>query len=148
MKKNMIKRGMQGIPIGIAIGYVISIVTSVIWGEGYYSPCVPELRDAAGGEIQAVVLQAALCGLLGAVFGAASVLWDVEEWSIAKQTGTYFVVVCAAMMPTAYLLYWMEHSIAGFVQYLLMFVIIFAFVWISQYLIMMRKIRAINAKLQ
>lgn len=148
MKKNMIKRGMQGIPIGIAIGYVISIVTSVIWGEGYYSPCVPELKDAAGGEIQAVVLQAALCGLLGAVFGAASVLWDVEEWSIAKQTGTYFVVVCAAMMPTAYLLYWMEHSIAGFVQYLLMFVIIFAFVWISQYLIMMRKIRAINAKLQ
>ena len=148
MKKNMIKRAMQGIPIGIAIGYVISIVTSVIWGEGYYSPCVPELRDAAGGEIQAVVLQAALCGLLGAVFGAASVLWDVEEWSIAKQTGIYFVVVCAAMMPTAYLLYWMEHSIAGFVQYLLMFVIIFAFVWISQYLIMMRKIRAINAKLQ
>lgn len=148
MKKNMIKRGMQGIPIGIAIGYVISIVTSVIWGEGYYSPCVPELKDAAGGEIQAVVIQAALCGLLGAVFGAASVLWDVEEWSIAKQTGIYFVVVCAAMMPTAYLLYWMEHSIAGFVQYLLMFVIIFAFVWISQYLIMMRKIRAINAKLQ
>lgn len=148
MKKNMIMRGMQGIPFGIAIGYVISIVTSLIWGEGYYSPCVPELMDAAGGEIQAVVLQAALCGLLGAVFGAASVLWDVEGWSIAKQTGIYFVVVCAAMMPTAYILYWMEHSIAGFVQYLLMFVIIFAFVWISQYWIMMRKIQAINAKLQ
>ena len=67
---------------------------------------------------------------------------------LSNQTGIYFVVVCAAMMPTAYLLYWMEHSIAGFVQYLIMFVIIFAFVWISQYWIMMRKIRAINAKLQ
>lgn len=148
MKKKMIIRGIQGLPLGIAIGYVITILLSVIWGEGYYSPCVPELENVAGGEIQAVILQAALCGLLGAVFGAASVIWDVEEWSIVRQTGTYFVIVCAAMMPMAYILRWMEHSMAGFVQYFVVFIIVFIVVWVSKYLIMKRKIQAINNKLQ
>ena len=48
MKKKLILRGALGFPIGIAIGYVITICISLMWAGGYYSPCAPELAEALG----------------------------------------------------------------------------------------------------
>ncbi len=148
MKKKIILRGALGFPLGIAIGYVITICTSLIWADGYYSPCVPELVESMGNEIHAVVLQALLCGLLGTGFGACSVIWEMERWSIVKQTGIYFLIVSAVMMPIAYLLYWMEHSVAGFLGYLGIFVLIFAVIWISQFLLWKRNVDQMNARIE
>ena len=148
MKKKIILRGALGFPLGIAVGYVITICTSLIWADGYYSPCVPELIESMGNEIYAVVLQALLCGLLGTGFGACSVIWEMEQWSIVKQTGIYFLIVSAVMMPIAYLLYWMEHSIAGFLEYLGIFVLIFAVIWISQFLLWKRNVDKMNARIE
>lgn len=148
MKKKIILRGALGFPLGIAVGYVITICTSLIWADGYYSPCVPELIESMGNEIYAVVLQALLCGLLGTGFGACSVIWEMEHWSIVKQTGIYFLIVSAVMMPIAYLLYWMEHSVAGFLGYLGIFVLIFAVIWISQFLLWKRNVDKMNARIE
>lgn len=148
MKKKIILRGALGFPLGIAVGYVITICTSLIWADGYYSPCVPELIKSMGNEIYAVVLQALLCGLLGTGFGACSVIWEMEHWSIVKQTGIYFLIVSAVMMPIAYLLYWMEHSVAGFLGYLGIFVLIFAVIWISQFLLWKRNVDKMNARIE
>ena len=90
MKKKIVLRSILGCPIGIAIGYLITILLSLFWADGYYSPCVPELITTMGNEINAVLLQAFLCGLLGTGFAAASVIWEIDHWSIVKQTGIYF----------------------------------------------------------
>ena len=86
MKKKLLLRGALGFPIG----YVITICISLMWAGGYYSPCAPELAEALGNEISAVILQALLCGLLGAGFAASSVIWEMESWSLVRQTGVYF----------------------------------------------------------
>ena len=112
MKKKLFLRGALGFPIGIAIGYVITICISLRWAGGYYPPCVPELAEALGSEIGAVALQALLCGLLGVGFAASSVIWEMESWSIARQTGVYFFIISLIMLPIAYVAYWMEHSVA------------------------------------
>ena len=114
MKKKVFLRGLIGFPVGISIGYIITILISLIWGKGYYSPCVPELAVIMGSEIKAVMLQAFLCGLLGIGFGSASVIWEIEEWGLVKQTGIYFLIISLVMLPVAYFTYWMEHSIKGF----------------------------------
>ena len=75
MKKKIISRSALGFPLGIAIGYIITIFISLGWANGSYSPCVPELVSVMGNEIYAVILQALLCGLLGAGFAASSVIW-------------------------------------------------------------------------
>ncbi|MDE7224214.1 MAG: hypothetical protein K2O34_10590 [Acetatifactor sp.] len=49
-----------GFTLGLAIGYLISIAVSLIWADGYYSPCVPELTAMMGNEINAVLVQAVL----------------------------------------------------------------------------------------
>lgn len=143
-KKKIILRSIAGFPLGLAIGYSISIVTSLIWANGYYSPCVPELIDRMGSEINAVVVQALLCGVLGMGFAASSFIWEREDWGIAKQTGVYFLIVSVIMMPVAYATYWMEHSVKGALSYFGMFALIFAIVWMTQYIRAKRSVAKMN----
>lgn len=148
MKKKVILRGAIGIPTGITIGYLITIFSSLIWGAGYYSPCVPALLDLMDSEINAVILQTALCAILGMTFAAGSVIWEIEHWSIARQAGIYFAVTSLIMMPTAYLLQWMEHSIIGFLVYFGVFAVIFILIWLVQYLSAMCLVKKMNTKLK
>lgn len=147
MKKKIALRGILGFPIGIAIGYIITIVISLSVADGCYSPCVPELIRVMGNEINAVTVQALLCGLLGAGFAASSVIWEMENWSIVKQTGVYFLITSLIMLPIAYFSYWMEHSVAGFFSYFGIFVLIFAVFWVMQFTIAKHNVKKMNKKL-
>jgi len=144
MKKQAFLRGLIGVPIGITIGYLITIFISRGWGNGYYSPCVPSLVEQMGSEINAVILQTVLCGILGAAFGATSIIWELDSWSIVKRTGIYFLIGSISMMPIAYINHWMEHSIGGFLSYFGIFVVIFIVVWIIQYIVWRQRINRIN----
>lgn len=148
MKKKIILRAALGFPIGITIGYLITILISLVWANGYYAPCVPELINVMGSEIYAVMLQALLCGLLGAGFGASSLIWEIEHWGIVKQTGVYFLIISVIMLPIAYLTYWMEHSMVGFFSYYGIFILIFLVIWIIEFITGRYNVRKMNAKLK
>ncbi len=147
MRKTILMRGLLGFPLGMALGEVIAVAGSLFWGHGDYVPCVPQFVEAMGNEIYAVALQTFLCGIIGAVFAMASVIWEIDKWSIAKQTGIYFVLTAAAMMPVAYITGWMEHSTIGVVTYFGIFVIIFVVVWMIQYSVIKCNIRKMNETL-
>lgn len=147
MKKKALLRGITGFPIGITIGNLIAIIISFIYADGYYSPCVPELISAAGSEINAVALQTLLCGLLGAGFAAASVVWEIDNWSLVKMTGVYFTVISLIMLPIAYFMYWMDHSVGGVLSYFGIFVLIFVVIWIIQFVIIDRNVKKMNENL-
>lgn len=147
MKKKTIMRAVIGFPIGVTIGYFITIFISLFFADGYYAPCVPELIETAGNEIRAVLLQAVLCGVLGAGFAASSVIWEIESWGLAKQTGVYFIAISLIMLPIAYVTYWMEHSVRGFLSYFGVFVAIFVIIYVIELLIGKRVIKRMNDKL-
>lgn len=147
MKKKVLQRGLFGIPTGIAIGYVITVMMSAFWGDGSYYPCVPAFVDAMGSEIRAVVVQTVLCGLVGMVYAAGSVVWEVDRWSLAGQTAAYFLITLGSVLPVAYAAYWMERSVAGVLGYVAIFCAIFAGIWIAQYLGWRAKINCINKKI-
>lgn len=85
---------------------------------------------------------------MGSGFAMSSLIWEVERWSLARQTGLYFVAACGLMLPIAYVSNWMKHSLLGFLSYFGIFLGIFVAVWISQYLIWRGKIRRMNDKLR
>ncbi len=145
MKKKLILRGLLGFPLGIAIGYVITVIVSGCIGDGLFHPVTPELVETAGGEWNAVLLQTALCGIMGAGFAMASVIWEVDSWSLAKQSGIYFAIACALMFPIAYFANWMPHSTGGAIAYVGIFTAIFVVTWLSQYLVWKRKIKKMNS---
>lgn len=147
MKKQIIKRSLWGFPLGITLGYLITILISLGWANGYYVPCVPELILATGNEINAVILQTLLSGIIGTGFAASSVIWDIDNWSTVKQTGIYFSIISIIMLPIAYLTYWMEHSVRGFLIYFGIFVFIFAISWITMYVVGKNNVKKMNTKL-
>jgi len=148
MLKKCIGRGLLGLPLGIAIGYCIAIVISACIGDGQFHPVAKELIDTTGSELAAVVLQTVLSGLMGAGYAAASVIWEIDSWSLARQSGVYFAVACVLMFPIAYIANWMEHSLAGFLSYAAIFVGIFVCVWLSQYFVWKSRVRSMNEQLQ
>ncbi len=148
MKKKALIRGLIGFPGGVTICLVITIIESLIVGDGRFYACVPEFLELVGSEIMAVILQTVLAGLVGSVYGAASVIWELEEWSIAKQSGIFFAIAAVTMMPIGYLLNWMEHSAIGIISFFLVFLVIFVIIWITMYLIWRRKIQNLNQNVQ
>ena len=147
MKKKVILRGLFGLPVGIAIGFVITLLISICIGDGSFYPVTSELIQTTGNELNAVVLQTILCAILGVGFVMASVIWEIDSWSLAKQSGVYFLIISVVMLPIAYFANWMKHSITGVLSYVGIFVMIFAAVWISQYLLWKRRIKKMNARI-
>ena len=145
MKKKMILRGLFGLPVGIAIGFVITLIISACIGNGSFYPVTPELIDSMGNELNAVILQTVLCAVMGAGFAAASVIWELDSWSLAKQSGVYFLIISVIMLPIAYVTNWMKHTVLGVLSYAGIFAAIFVVVWLSQYLLWKRKIKKMNA---
>lgn len=144
MKKKILMRGLFGLPTGIAIGFVITLIISICIGNGSFYPVTPELIDATGNELNAVILQTVLCAIMGAGFAVASIIWELDSWSLAKQSGIYFMIISVIMLPIAYFTNWMKHTVLGVLSYAAIFVAIFVVVWLSQYLLWKRKIKQMN----
>lgn len=144
MKKKLIGRGVIGFPVGIAIGYVITVIISICIGDGFFYPVTPELVNKMGSELNAVLLQTGLSGIMGTGFAMASVIWEIDSWSLAKQSGIYFMIISVIMLPIAYFTNWMKHTALGVLSYVAIFVAIFVVVWLSQYLLWKRKIKQMN----
>lgn len=144
MKKKIVKRIWIGFPVGIAMGYIITLVISACIGDGTVYSATPEFVQRMGTELSAVILQTALCGVLGSGFAAASVIWEIDSWSLAKQSGVYFIVIGTILLPIAYVTNWMRHSVAGLLSYIGIFIGIFMAVWLSQYLCWKVRIKKMN----
>lgn len=147
MKKKIIKRGIIGIPLGIALGYVITIMISICSADGLYHAVEPQLVETMGNELNAIILQAVLCGIMGMGFAMASVIWEIDSWDIVKQSGIYFAIACFIMFPIAFFIHWMSHSIWGIISYVGIFISIFVFTWIFQYIVWKKKIVKINEEM-
>ena len=48
MKKKLLLRGLLGVPLGIAIGHIITVIVSLCIGDGLFYPVRPELVRCAG----------------------------------------------------------------------------------------------------
>ncbi len=148
MKSNFLKRALLGFPLGVAIGYLLSIVFSVVYAGGYYGAVSPELIALFGSEINAVIIQAVLWGVIGFVFAGFSVVWEVEEWSYAKQTVVVFTAYIVTMTPIALLLRWIDISFISLFLFVAIFIAIFFFIWFAVYLKTRNDIKAINEKIK
>jgi len=147
MKKMLLLRALMGFPIGITIGYAITLFVSLAIGDGGYHAVSGLLAAEFGNEINAIIFQAVLSGILGSCIAAASIIWNVENWGFVKQTGLYFLALAAAILPIAYFTHWMERTLAGFAVYFAIFVGIFLFNWVIQLLVWRWRIKRMNGKI-
>ena len=148
MKKKVILRSLIGAPIGLSISFIITLIISVIINKGEYYPVMPKLTALCGNELNAVVIQTVCSLIYGAAFGGASVIWDMENWSLLKQTVIHCLIISVSMLPIAYYMYWMPHNFWGIAGYIAIFFFIYFFIWFSQYFAMKKRIQEFNNKVK
>lgn len=148
MKKKILFRSLLGAPIGVTISLIIAIILSLCMGKGGYFSAPHELVVWCGNEITAVIVQM-LCSLfIGALCGGSSVIWEIEEWSLLKQTLVHFAVIAVPFFGVSYVLNWMPHYLYAALGYCGWFVLIYVIMWCSIYFSIRAKIKKMNKHLQ
>ncbi len=148
MKKKIIFRSLFGAPVGVTISLAITVIISLCSGKGEYFSASQEFIDWLGNETAAVIVQMICSMFIGAVYGGASVIWEIEKWSLTKQTLIHFAVFVLSFAPVSYLLYWMPHHVYGALSYAAAFIIMYVLIWVSIYFPMKAKIKKMNKQLR
>lgn len=149
MKKNstakkIILRSLISAPIGLAITTIITIIISVIINDGNFYPVVPTLIDDFGSQINAVLVQSVCSLLYGAAWGGASVIWELDSWSLLRQTATHLIICSSATFPIAYFMHWMPKNLIGIVMYFGIFLAIYFGIWLAQYFAIKARLNELN----
>ena len=142
-----LRRALIGMPIGLTISTVITIIISLCKGDGHYYAVVPALIEDCGSEISAVLVQFFCSLLYGAVFAGATVIWETD-WSLTKMTVVHLLAISVITLPIAYFMQWMKHSIGGFLIYVGIFLAIYAAIWIAEYTRMRKGVNDLNRKMR
>jgi hypothetical protein len=149
MIKAILLRGLYGFPLGVFIGYTITMVISLFKAtEGQYLPVVPSLTAQWGTEIAAVGVQFLLMGVLGAVSAASALVWENDNLNLLQQTTLHFFILSPTMLLVAYLAHWMHPSLAGAAAYFAVFAAIYLAMWLVYYWVWKYRIRALDHKLK
>lgn len=148
MKKKLLIRSLFGAPIGVLVSLIITIIFSLCTGHGEYYPAPHELMDWCGSEVTAVIVQLVCSLAVGAIGGGSSVIWDMEKWSLTKQTLIHFAVLVIGFVPISYVLNWMPHYLYGALGYIGAFIAVYLIMWISIYCSVKAKIKKMNKRLQ
>lgn len=148
MKKKLLIRCLLGAPIGVTVSLIITIIISLCTGHGEYYPAPHELTEWCGNQITAVIIQLFCSLAVGAIGGGSSVIWDMEKWSLTKQTLIHFAVIVIPYVPISYVLNWMPHYLFGALGYVAAFVTVYAIMWLSIYFSIKAKIKKMNRHLQ
>ena len=119
MKKKILVRSLLGAPIGVTISLIITIIFSLCLGHGEYFPAPHELIAwCAGNETTAVIVQFICSLIVGVICGSSSVVWEIEKWSLLKQTLVHFAIIAIPFFGIGYIMNWMPHYIFGALGYI------------------------------
>lgn len=148
MKKKLLYRCLLGAPIGVTVSLIITVIFSLSMGHGEYFPAPHELTDWCGNATTAVIVQLICSLFIGAVGGGSSVIWEIEKWSLLKQTLVHFAVLALPFFGVGYILHWLPHILYGAIAYVGAFILLYVIIWLSTYFSIRAKIKKMNRHLQ
>ena len=107
--KRFVLPALRGALIGVAAQYLLSIFISIRLRLGYLMAYIATLAEAVHGEMNAVVLEAALSACLGMGIALAAAFARQKAWTRRRRFAAAGVALLAGCLPamatTASLLY-------------------------------------------
>lgn len=146
--KKIISPMVKGLLICEFVLLIISLVMSYIFNDGDFSIANPMLIENSKSVFSASFLSICLVGLLGLVFGFASVVWEEEKLSILARTILHFLLTALTMIFVGYKLYWFQKSFLSLAIFLAIYFLIYLVIWFIEYAIYKRDIASLNAKIK
>lgn len=141
------KKYLHSATLGIALGALISIVTSFAFAGGEYSPINPFSTMGMYYVIHfnpATIMLISVCiwAMIGIFFQAADSIFH-QDWSLMRMSVTHFLVSVVGFAGLAILAGWFPLNI----PYLLFFFVLFIFIYAVIYIVNYRQMRASVAEI-
>ena len=148
MLKEIIKRALLGFMIGVFVGETILIFESFLAGNGNFYPVSAYLTANTNSEISAVIIQYLITGILGLTFSTGSIIFELDNWSLLKQTIVHFAATSVIMYFAGFFCGWFPHTTSSTIIWFVMFIVIYIIFWTSFYCYFKKKTREINETLK
>lgn len=130
-------------PFGIFINLTVMLLISLT--EGHIISYRTILSDD---PVTAFLVNYLVSLLVGFAFAFGSAIYEVERWSMTKQTFLHFVLVTGTFIPGAVLAGWSKPELASILMYIGIFILIYILIWVVQYSFWKKRIQSINQKLK
>ena len=148
MKKEVAKRAIVGFIYGVFIGQTILIIESLFMRDGNFYAVSTSLLELAGTKIAAVIIQYFLTGIIGTTFAATTVIFEMDNWSLLRQTILHFIIVSIVMYIAGFLCGWFPHTVVSTLIWFGVFVVVYVIFWICFSMYYKNKVKKINSHLQ
>ncbi|HEM3561262.1 TPA: DUF3021 domain-containing protein [Streptococcus suis] len=145
------KKYLLSASLGIAIGTIISIITSAVFGQGTYLPLNPFSTMGAYylsnfNQVTVMFICVLTWATIGILFQLAEKIFE-QDWSLMRMTATHFLVTAIGFTPLAILAGWFPVNLAGLLFFWLLFILIYALLFFINYKKMEASVQAINRHL-
>ena len=147
LKKEAVKRAIMGFIYGVFIGQTILILESLMARDGNFYPVAASLVELAGTKIGAVIIQYFLTGIIGTTFAATTVLFEIDSWSLLRQTILHFIITSIVMYIAGFLCGWFPHKLSSTLIWFGIFIVIYVIFWISFSSYYKNKVKKMNEAL-
>ncbi len=146
MFKKAMLRGFIGLPIGVFISTTIALIFSIMWGT--FLPTSAQLIEISGTQLNAALIQYISSCILGFTCASFSVIFEVENWSITKQTIIHSICMFISIFVVAILNHWVSMNFLSILIFIAIWIFIYIIIWIALYTYWKNKILQINRRLQ
>lgn len=136
------KRGILGFCLGITASIFISLLVSLIIGDGAFHYASNKLMMYTNNELMATIIQVFLSGILGLVISISMLCFEVESCSLLQQSIIHFISMLV-LMTCIFLL-----TSLSFLVYLIILILLYFIIWNIQYLAYNHKVNKINKELK
>ncbi len=147
LKKEAVKRAIMGFMYGVFIGQTILILESLMARDGNFYPVAASLVNLAGTNIAAVIIQYFLTGIIGTTFAATTVIFEMDNWSLLRQTILHFIITSIVMYIAGFLCGWFPHKLSSTLIWFGIFIVIYVIFWISFSFYYKNKVKKMNEAL-
>lgn len=148
-KKRFFIKCLIGFAGGILVGLTIIVISSMATNDMKPIFVDPEFAEAIGNTPLAILIQSILSGLLGLVGLGGSEMYSIESWSILKATLIHFVAVMVVFLAVSFTLRWMSIKEMPAIFIILgVFILVYAIIWLTQYLKGKKQVRDMNSGLE
>ena len=147
IKKAVSKRAILGFIYGVFIGQTILIIESLFMRDGNFYAVSASLLELAGTKIAAVIIQYFLTGIIGLTFASTTVIFEMDEWSLLRQTITHFIITSIVMYVAGFLCGWFPHTVGSTLAWVGVFVVVYLIFWICFSLYYKNKVKKMNEAL-
>ena len=144
IKKAIAKRAVLGFIYGVFIGQTILIIESLFMRDGNFYAVSASLLELAGTKIAAVIIQYFLTGIIGLTFASTTVIFEMDEWSLLRQSITHFIITSIVMYIAGFLCGWFPHTVGSTLVWFGVFVVVYLIFWVCFSLYYKNKVKKMN----